>query len=208
MINLVALEDDLARHQWLASTETRPGAWMQSASCFVYLYGRDAEVVARDVEGLEVVQLDLRDDPDAAEMFFNDDSLIAVMDAGCGWTVAYASNGYPEQWPNKLAENEAVPRSVVVYWNVNMRYEFSYRETGHVVFCVRDSDDGIVDDSTPFALDIRETVERRDDLPPYASMGAYYGLMLSLAGRITGIHLDAQFLRRELFAVTSLLASS
>jgi hypothetical protein len=71
----------------------------------------------------------------AAETFFAGDTGpdTAVFDSGRGSTVIYQTNGYPDQFANRLLSSADAVRGVVVFWNVNSVREFSLGEAGEQV---------------------------------------------------------------------------
>ena len=191
-------------YSWLDSDE-RPGAWMREASCFTFLRSVPPESVIRDGELTNVGEVDLTGREDAAgDLVGSEDSLdTAAFDAG-GWTVVYQNNCYPDQLVNTWLASSEVQQGVVVFWNVNAVKEFSLWERGQQVVSFEWPFDREGTDPDRLNADLRALgvpLEEPPDEDEYDdSSDASYAQLMALAERITGVHLDQNFLARPLLA--------
>jgi hypothetical protein len=177
---------------WLESDE-RPGAWMGEASCFTFVRGISVEEVVASA-GFETVEdLDLSDDPDAAERLA--DEGIAVFVADNGWTVVYQDNGFPDQFANAILASSAVEQGVVAFWNVNSVTEFSYWEAGTLVASFDFPDDRHGSEPDRLLADMRDLGLVPDEEEGFVDL--LYAKLMALAERITGVRLGPNFLQRR-----------
>jgi uncharacterized protein DUF6461 len=185
----VASDRDALGYGWLNTTTERPGAWMQDASCFYFFSGLPvAEVVERSALSRTRSIGPLRD-PGPPDEFDT-----AVFDGGNGWTVVYQDNGVPEQFASAIAASPEVARAVIVFWNVNARTEFSYWERGDRLVSFELPEDRWGSDPDRLRADMAATVGNGDQHFEFAA--EYYGRLLALAERITGVHIGPDFLDR------------
>jgi hypothetical protein len=195
--------DENFGYGWLLAGD-RPGAWMSEAACFTFLDGMRAEdVVASDrLENVE--RIDLSGDPDAAEHFLDPDDRAdtAVFETGTGWTVVYQTNATRYHLAEALFTSRSVNRGVFVFWNVNSVVEFAYWENGHEVTAFEWSDERGGSHPDRFNENLRavglNTGPAAEDDEPNIQPSQVQ--LLALAERVTGVHLDADFLARPLFA--------
>jgi hypothetical protein len=180
-------------YEWLESDE-RPGAWMGESSCFTFIRGRSVgEVVAS--AGFEAVEdLDLSDDPGAAEHLAGEG--VAVFAADNGWTVIYQDNGFPDQFANALLASSAAEQGVVAFWNVNSVTEFSYWEAGTLVTSFDFPDDRHGSEPDRLLADMRALGLAPDEDEGFVDL--HYAKMMALAERITRVRLGPNFLQRRL----------
>jgi hypothetical protein len=135
----------------------------------------------------------------AVEAVHDEDDLyqcVIGFDGGGGWTVAYQDNGYPEQAANSLAASHDAAKAVIVYWNVNARTEFSYWEAGERVVSFQTPDKRYGADPDRLLPQMVDTVGLSHPYESGAPTSHYYARMLSLADRLTGCHLNSDFLDR------------
>lgn len=172
---------------WLDTTAERPGAWQRVASCFYFFDGVSVAEVAERA-GLSRQRLigPVRDPGQPLDFD------TAVFDGGNGWTVAYQDNGYPEQFASSLAASPDVARAVIVFWNVNSRTEFSYWERGDRIVSFDLPDDRWGSD--PDRLRAELAAVGLDAPGATVADTDYYGRLLALAERVTGIHIGPDFL--------------
>ena len=189
-MSVMSSADPMNGYSWLDTTTERPGAYMQVASCFYFFHGITVAEVAERT-GLR----DRHIDGPLTDRELPPEFDTAIFGADNGWTVVYQDNGYPEQYAAALARSLSPGRAVLVYWNVNARTEFSYWEDGNCVVRFQFPDERFGAEPDRLLADMHEIEGLFDDESP-RTMGGYYGDMLALAERITGIHLGPDFLDR------------
>jgi hypothetical protein len=169
------------------------------ALLFTFVHGLTPAEVA-DRLSLPVQHLDLTDQQDPLRYFVIDGK--AVFDAGGGWTVLYEDNGIPEDSSHVLANDAAADQVLSVFTNVNSVMEFAYWHRGELLvrFEFPDERSG----RRPDALldEMRATTGVHiDDYERAMNDGSYLARMMTLAQRVTSVHLGPDFLRRSLLGV-------
>jgi hypothetical protein len=184
----------------LAVGPDNPDWNFQEAVTITFVHGLSPRAIAERLN-LAAHELNLSSDSDALTHFAHSDGK-AIFDAGNGWTVLYEDNGIPHDSTYRLANDPEVDEAVLVFRNVNSVMEFGYWHGGErlVGFEFPDERYG----TRPDALldDMRTTTGlSSEDYGREMEDNTYLPRMMTLASRITSVHLDRDFLRRRLLAV-------
>jgi hypothetical protein len=186
-------------YAWLNIDVNDPDWIFTEGLLFTFVLGLSPAEVAERLD-LPVQHLDLTNQQDPLRYFVIDGK--AVLDAGGGWTVLYEDNSIPEDSSHVLAHDPAADKVVSVFTNVNSVMEFAYWQRGDLVvrFEFPDERGG----HRPDALldEMRATTGVHiDDYERAMSDGSYLARMMTLAHRVTSVHLGPDFLRRPLLGV-------
>jgi hypothetical protein len=112
-----------------------------------------------------------------------------------GWTVVWQENGFPELFADAIAASGQVSRAVIAYWNVNALTEFAYWEHGQRIVSFDSPDDRTGSHPNRLLADMRATVG--SGMGQVRSVAVYYGRMLALAQRVTGIYVGPDLFNRS-----------
>ena len=184
---------------WLVFDENNRDWLFQQAFSLTFVRGLSAAEIASRLD-LPVRELDLSDERDALFYFIIEGK--ALFDAGNGWAVLYEDNGLPHESTYRIAQDPAAAEAVLVFTNVNSVMEFGYWRGGERLVGFEFPPDRY--GSQPDALldHMNETTGLSiEDYDSEMEDHTYLARMMTLAQRITSVHLDRDFLRRRLLAV-------
>ncbi|HZC52483.1 MAG TPA: DUF6461 domain-containing protein [Mycobacterium sp.] len=168
---------------------------MANASCFSFFRGISANaLVSRArLRGVHVYDLSQAPSVFATPPPFNADETAVI--SYRRWTVVWQENGFPNQFADAIAGSPQTSRAVIAYWNVNALTEFAYWQRGARVVSFDAPDDRTGADPNRLLADMRATVGSGQG--QFRSVAQYYGRMLALAQRLTGIHVSPNLFNRS-----------